>query len=548
MQSLETSNTSLKKDRRYAVPIFIACLVLIVWTGFGVGYTSDEGFYRTSGENNLVWFFKVVTQGTGAFHRDVISYHWSPADRHPPLPKMFIGLSMHIFGFALGPIAASRLASALFFVTILAAVYFWMAKEYGRPAGVIAALFVLLCPRVFGHAHIAALDIPMAAMTLLVTLAFVYGLKRPAYAILFGVALGLAFLTKINAIMLPFPLLLWGIIVKPKAALKTFAIGIPVAAVTMLVAWPWLWLNPLANAYDYFSWHSNHPWIGVYYFGKTYATPPAPWHYPFTMTGLTIPPTMLALLAVGAVAAFFDRSRLRISLLLLISALVPMIAISLPWSPVYDGVRLFLPAFPFMACLAGIGFVHLVRVVTQVLSRIKKRAVSRYAVPVALGLIVVIPATVSLARIHPYYLSYYNALIGGTRGAETAGMETTYWGDACNEQVLEYLNKNIPPRATILYYSMCFNMHAYDRMGCNNIRKDFHLISDLDLGGEKHTVADYIVLNCRRGTFNTLTWNLYLNRDPCFRPIKTFGVDGVPLIMIFERKDLGKTSAVPPDE
>jgi hypothetical protein len=43
-------------------------------------------------------------------------------------------------------------------------------------------------------------------------------------------------------------------------------------------------------------------------------------------------------------------------------------------------------------------------------------------------------------------------------------------------------------------------------------------------------------------------WNLYLNRDPCFRPIKAFGVDGVPLIMILERKDLGKTSAVPPDE
>ncbi len=32
---------------------------------------------------------------------------------------------------------------------------------------------------------------------------------------------------------------------------------------------------------------------------------------------------------------------------------------ALPWSPKYDGVRLFLPLFPFVALLAGAGFQRL---------------------------------------------------------------------------------------------------------------------------------------------------------------------------------------------
>ncbi len=44
-----------------------------------------------------------------------------------------------------------------------------------------------------------------------------------------------------------------------------------------------------------------------------------------------------------------------------------------------------------------------------------------------------------VASMHPFGLSYYNALVGGLPGAERLGLELTYWGDAVDAPLLDLL-------------------------------------------------------------------------------------------------------------
>ncbi len=44
-----------------------------------------------------------------------------------------------------------------------------------------------------------------------------------------------------------------------------------------------------------------------------------------------------------------------------------------------------------------------------------------------------------MVAIHPFGLSYYNALVGGLPGAERLGLELTFWGDAVDRPLLDRL-------------------------------------------------------------------------------------------------------------
>jgi hypothetical protein len=284
-------------------------------------------------------------------------------------------------------------------------------------------------------------------------------------------------------------------------------------------------------------WHAKHTFIEVYYFGKSYKDPPAPWHYPFVMTAITVPISMLIALGAGIGRAFYEVDKKPLGMLLLLSALVPMIVLALPFSPVYDGVRLFMPAFPFLACLAGIGFALLLRAVLRLVPAVGKKAALRLGAPIVLGLVFAVPPAIRLAQVHPYYLSYYNALIGGISGAHRAGMEPTYWGDACNRSVIEYLNRNARPNATVFYMWLGDAPEIYASKNYRILREDITLLADLPVRDNAWQAPDYVLVSCRLGMFDRLTWDFYNQRNPYYHWKKVFEKDGVPLVIILERND-----------
>lgn len=532
----------LKKEWLVLCLFLAAVFVLTLWTGAAVGNTADEQTYRKAGDMHVRWFALLIDNPKAAFSQQALSAFWLPLNEnggilsnHPPLVAFLIGLSTRVFGAALGPIMASRIVTACFFVLLLGVVYCFVKSRYGIRAALFSVLALLLMPRVFGDAHIAALDLPMAAMAFLATVCFVKGMDSKKWSLLYGLFLGLALLTKINALFLPVPLLLGGLFYNWRKMLPNVLATFVIAPLVFCALWPWMWFGTFDHISEYLMRHFSHTAIGVYYLGKTYFQQTAPWHYPFVLTALTVPFTLLFAAVAGMVAANARKDR-RLGPLLVLSALVPLGVAALPWALKYDGVRLFLLVFPFLACLAGIGFDSLCGL------RGRRKAV-RFAVATALAFALLLSPLISTLKYHPYYLSYYNEIAGGIRGASAMGMEDTYWGDAVNRNVYTYIQDNIKPGPdgeppVIWYFGLWDAPEAYQNPAEKIHLNDVILEHDLEKVAERTwRLPDYILLNCRKGAFDKTRWDLYRNGENIyFVRVKSFDFDGVPLVMLFKRK------------
>ena len=59
---------------------------------------------------------------------------------------------------------------------------------------------------------------------------------------------------------------------------------------------------------------------------------------------------------------------------------------------------------------------------------------------------------VACVRIHPYYLDYYNEVVGGPSGAWEARLfETGWWGEGMDRAVA-WVNDNAPEKATSVVF------------------------------------------------------------------------------------------------
>ena len=123
-----------------------------------------------------------------------------------------------------------------------------------------------------------------------------------------------------------------------------------------------------------------------------------------------------------------------------------MVVRALPGAPPHDGIRLFLPAFGFWCVVAGIGAAR----VWSAAPRADGRFARRTAVGALLGGAFAAGA-INEARYYPQTLSHYNLLVGGVRGAASLGMEPTYWWDALDADVLDWLNARTEAGALVAF-------------------------------------------------------------------------------------------------
>ena len=114
---------------------------------------------------------------------------------------------------------------------------------------------------------------------------------------------------------------------------------------------------------------------------------------------------------------------------------------------VYDSERLFMPTFPFLAALAGVGFEWPIRALRGLAQQQGKPWLTALATAAA-ALVAVGPPVIRAADLYPHLLSFYSAGIGGLRGALRAGLETTYWCETYAE-ALPYLNAHARPGGTV---------------------------------------------------------------------------------------------------
>lgn len=220
--------------------------------------------------------------------------------------------------------------------------------------------------------------------------------------------------------------------------------------------WPYLWHHPVDRAAWYFDFHATHVHYPWFYLGKLLRQPPFPLEYVVVKTALTVPLSIfvpivlgLAVLAVRAIAAPLGGARLPTfaETLIAANALAPILIISHPDVPHFGGVKHWFPAMSFLAILGGMAVARAAQGSAEDL-RARWPALRGWAVAVPLFGLLVAPALIATARIHPYGTSYYSEMAGGPPGAATLGMQRQFWSNNVTG-VLGWINEHSPPNARL---------------------------------------------------------------------------------------------------
>ena len=507
------------------VLLFVGGYVSVTMTQDRVGYVWDESYYYEPAMAAADWLIGAL-RGGDVFSREAIDAHWAERSEHPSIQKLLSGLAIRLFDDPSDHLIAMRLPMAAMYGLALAFVFLLGRRASDRGAGLVAALVFWSLPRVFGHAHFATMEPPLIFMTLLVVYCYLRGLESPRWAVATGLAMGALLATKINGFFLPIPLVLWSHLFARRRYVNNLFCTLVLAPVTMVALWPWLWPDPAARLLAYLQFHAQHQQTAVYFLGETwgYGRPNAPRFYPLAMIVATVPPVSLLLIVAGVVAALRRVVRRPVTTLFLMIAAIQLAVACAPGVPRYDGVRLFLPVFPFLALLAGAVAADAVRGVRRLATRPGSPAWHAHlarAIGPLMASAVVINGAWAIGSAHPWYLSSFNSLVGGTAGAERRGFEITYWHDALNRDVIDRLN-TLPDGASIRPLAMHeLNLLHFQRWGL--------LRGDLRIGGDPP--YDYHLLQMRRGFFTRP--ERALADGGRYRPIATWGPEGTPLLALY---------------
>jgi hypothetical protein len=452
----------------------------------------------------------------------------------------------------------------------VALVYLFARRWIGRVAAAAAAVLFIAQPHLFFHAQIAAFDAPITVMAIVLGYAYWRSLRSAKWGLLAGVAFGVALGVKHNAWLMPFFLGLHYLWMRRRDLLR-FRLRVPLAFVAIVVLgplvfflhWPKIWENPVGHTRWYLNRHLQHEHYNFEYLGRNWNLPPTDWDlrllrmtFPFVSTGLTVPVTTLALAGVGA-ALLVRRSRRRgrnddtllpeaspeptgswlrpgadVDLapgaFLLVQILGPMAILALPSTPIFGGVKHFMPAMPYLAIVAGIGLRWVAGVIAGWLGEVVANPRLVRAVPAALATLVCLPAVAETQRSHPDGLSHYNLLAGGFAGGASLGMNRQFWGYSVMP-MLDWMTKNVPPSRATYWHDVfpdALTMYIRDGRippGLGNVGVGEDVVKRSDLG---------IVIHERHfAVYEGLLWEAYGTTKPAY--VRTR--EGVPLVTAYRR-------------
>jgi 4-amino-4-deoxy-L-arabinose transferase-like glycosyltransferase len=324
-----------------------------------------------------------------------------------------------------------------------------LGRRLGGPlAGLCALALLATCPLYYGHMFMNAKDAPFAAAMAVLLLSMVRALDEypragPRSMVLVGVAIGLAFGSRILAVLAggyaAAALLLILVEEIQRLGIRTasarfgqFVVtllpALPVAFLRMGLLWPWSILAPLnpLRAALYFDKFFEKPWKELYE-GALVSVPDMPATYLPHLFVLNLPELMLAVGFAGGIGAIFTSLNRGIPLTRRAGLLIVALAAALPVAiamvtrpALYNGLRHFIFVVPAFAVLAGLAAGVLIE---------RAHAYGRVALGAAAAVFIAgitFPA-ISMARLHPYEYTYFNAFAGGVRGAANNYM-LDYWG------------------------------------------------------------------------------------------------------------------------
>ncbi len=326
-----------------------------------------------------------------------------------------------------------------------------------RLLALFALLLFLLHPRMYAHSFFNSKDIPFLSMFMIALFLIHRAFKKDTFAafLLCGVGVGLLTNIRILGVMLfaaPLAMRVFDLIhasggwAERRHVLLTAGLFALASAFTVYATWPYLWSDPIGHFVEAFTLMVHYPNNSFSLFqGKLFHGTNLPPHYIPTWFTITTPPVVVLLGVVGIVSVFRQaiarprdvlcNTSLRFGFLLIACFTLPVLAVVLLRSTLYDGWRQMYFLYAPFCVLALFGLHWLVSLV--------KRDILRRGMYVLVGMSVA--ATVfSMIGIHPYQSVYFNFLVDrATPGYLRTQYNMEYWGVSYRE-ALEYLVERYP--------------------------------------------------------------------------------------------------------
>lgn len=348
-------------------------------------------------------------------------------------------------------LAAGRWWVTLAIALAIVAIFRPLRRLFGTGPALTATLFVAWSPYFVGLSRQLHPDGLLAALSLLALvlwLVWMYDGQRPQDLAGAGVILGLALLTKTTAIFVGVTgALLVAVELakglrhgKPRWSLLTGGVGWAlVASATFVLLWPAMWREPvlvLQRIIDQMAHYQGEVHsLPTYFRGRVVHDDPGPLFYPFVVAWRLSPLTMLGLpltawLAWRRRAPLSESAGRSAAWGLLLFAAVVILAMSTGAKKID---RYVLPALPALDILAALGWAGVALTVTTARGAERKRMLATASIA---GVILL--HGLFTVRHFPYYLTYFNPLLGGARVAPQIMM--IGWGEGL-EQVGAWLGQ-----------------------------------------------------------------------------------------------------------
>lgn len=532
--------------------VFVGVFALLMAT-MDIGIPRDESFYFHAGRLYLGWFEEMAANWQAgdlfaSFQQASIDKHMSYNREHPALMKMLFGLGLKLFHEKLAwlnPIEAMRVPTVLFSSAGAVFTYLLGRQIYGRAAGFIAVVLLFAQPRFFFHAHLACFDAPVVACWMATAYGYFRSYDSHRWAMFTGIAWGLALSVKLNAFFLPVVLGLHWMWVVGRGYFGTpeeerrlpqfpwvFFWMVVFGVVLFFGLWPRHWYDTVDRVEWYLNFHLKHVHYFVYYFGENIQQPPLPVSFPWMMSLVTIPATILAAFVAGVVLHWRQPGPAgevdprHTTLFLALNIVFFYVLISNPTTPIFGGTKHWSTAMPFLSIVAAGGIVFSGRALgLSLLNRLPGSSFAlRAAAIAALSAAVAVPAIMAVAENHPNGTAYYNELIGSYRGAADARMQRQFWGYAAYDS-FDWLNAEAPQGARVWTH----NTTGY---AWREYRASDMVRADLRPSGAR---GSQIGLYHHQKAFIYMLiplWDTYGTRAP----VHVDGIDGVPVLSVYARE------------
>jgi 4-amino-4-deoxy-L-arabinose transferase-like glycosyltransferase len=329
------------------------------------------------------------------------------------------------------------------------------------------------------------------------------------WLVLAGALLGLTIAIRQVGAFAGLLILLYGLR-RGRAGWWLFGLYLLVAAATCFSAWPYLWAEPFHRFWESLAASAAFEVHMTPYRGEWVFSDQLPWHYFPTLAGLELTLPAIGLFVAGVGVAGWRWSQQRIDRaaveLVLTWLVVPVLGLVVLGLGIYQNIRQLHFVLAPMFLLAGIGLDGLMAAIRP-----------RWA-QIAVLALVLLPGIGGIARLHPYEYTYFNALAGGTAGADGEyGLDyfcTSY------REAMAYVNAVAAPGDQVMVMGPLRPAMAFARADLEVLRNE----------GDRPVAGVDFLVTCYRWLGRT--WE-----EPDLQLVHRVGAGGATFAEVFRRSD-----------